>query len=169
MKAPLLHPLKTYGNSMKPIFISKDIVYYQKVPAVSLKVDDIIVVKTGSGYITHRIVYLQKKQKTISRIITKGDNNVNTETVTRLSDILGKVVLVKRNKKAFNPQDLYLFQSTLYLKEITEVTHAFDKEVINYVILKGLPLHLYFEKKHPKRLYADCDLLIHKKDLSKTF
>jgi hypothetical protein len=33
--------------------------------------------------------------------------------------------------------------------------------------LKGLPLHLYFEGEHPKRLYADCDVLVDQKDFNR--
>jgi hypothetical protein len=41
------------------------------------------------------------------------------------------------------------------------------KAKIPFIFLKGLPLHLYFGETHPRRIYADCDILIPKTALSK--
>lgn len=63
---------------------------------------------------------------------------------------------------------LYLIQSTLYFQEILKIKKTFEKENIDFVFLKGLPLHLYFEKTHPKRIYGDCDILVAKTSYIKT-
>ena len=60
-----------------------------------------------------------------------------------------------------------MIQSTLYFQEVIKIKRAFEKAKIDFVFLKGLPLYLYFEKSHPRRLYADCDVLIDKKDFHK--
>jgi hypothetical protein len=52
----------------------------------------------------------------------------------------------------------------IWNQEIIKIKRAFEEENIDFVFLKGLPLHLYYEKTHPKRIYADCDVLINKKD-----
>ncbi|MCM8788057.1 MAG: nucleotidyltransferase family protein, partial [Candidatus Omnitrophica bacterium] len=80
---------------------------------------------------------------------------------------MGKIYQVKRNGQIFNPESLYLFQSTHYFEEIVKIKNEFDRQNINYVFLKGLPLHLYFEKTHPKRIYLDCDVLVAPRDFDK--
>lgn len=62
---------------------------------------------------------------------------------------------------------VYLVQSTIYFKEIVRINRLLKKQNINFLFLKGLPLHLYYEKSYPKRIYKDCDFLIAKKDYKK--
>ena len=59
-----------------------------------------------------------------------------------------------------NLEDVYLLQSTIYFQEITKIIRKLDHQRITYVVLKGLPLYLYFQHTHPKRIYLDCDILI---------
>lgn len=56
------------------------------------------------------------------------------------------------------------FQSAVYFPEILKVKKSFEVNKIDFLFLKGLPLHLYFEKSPPGRILADCDVLIAKKD-----
>ncbi len=151
---------------MLPLLHDKDIVYYQPLKLGFLQIDDLVTVKKGPLFFTHRVIYISPK-KNKSFVITKGDNNVKIDGFTMEKNILGKVIKVKRNGKIFDPRHLYLLQSSFYLSEIILLTKTFAKNRIDYVILKGLPLHLHFEKTHPKRLYADCDILIAKKDVVK--
>jgi signal peptidase I len=162
----LLHlktlPLKSTGQSMLPILRPNDIVYFKKTPFLKIKVNDLIIFKKKNQLITHRVIYKTKKY-----LITKGDNNPNSDGKIYPKQILGRVYQIKRNGQIFKPETFYLIQSTHYFSEIIKIKKEFDKENINYVFLKGLPLHLYFEGKHPQRLYADCDVLIDKKDFQK--
>jgi len=155
-------PLKSTGQSMLPILYENDIVYFKKIPFLKIKVNDLIIFKKKNQLITHRVIYKTKKY-----LITKGDNNPNSDGKIYPREILGKVYQIKRNGQIFKPETLYLIQSTHYFSEIVKIKNEFDKENINYVFLKGLPLHLYFEGTHPKRLYADCDVLVDKKDFQK--
>jgi signal peptidase I len=155
-------PLKSTGQSMLPILRPNDIVYFKKTPFLKIKVNDLIIFKKKNQLITHRVIYKTKKY-----LITKGDNNPNCDGKIYPKQILGKVYQIKRNGQIFKPETFYLIQSTHYFSEIIKIKKEFDKENINYVFLKGLPLHLYFEGTHPKRLYADCDVLIDKKDFQK--
>jgi len=155
-------PLKSTGQSMLPILKPNDIVYFKKTPFLKIKVNDLIIFKKNNQLITHRVIYKTKKY-----LITKGDNNLNFDGKIYPKQILGKVYQIRRNGQIFKPETLYLIQSTYYFSEIVKIKNEFDKKNINYVFLKGLPLHLYFEGTHPKRLYADCDVLIDKKDFQK--
>jgi len=154
--------LKSQGESMLPILRENDIIYFKKISFSEIKVNDLIIFKKKNQLITHRVIYKTKKY-----LITKGDNNPNSDGKIYPKQILGRVYQIKRNGQIFKPDTLYLIQSTHYFSEIVKIKNEFDKEKINYVFLKGLPLHLYFEGTHPKRLYADCDVLIDKKDFQK--
>jgi len=156
-------PLKSQGSSMFPILQPNDTIYFKKIPFSNIKVNDLLVFKKKNQLITHRVIYKTKKY-----LITKGDNNPNCDGKIYPKQVVGKVYQIKRNGQIFKPETLYLIQSTHYFSEIVKIKNEFDKENINYVFLKGLPLHLYFESSHPQRLYADCDVLVDKKDFEKT-
>lgn len=149
--------LKSYGTSMFPLLQPEDIIYYDKLPYKNIDVNDIIIGKKNTHLFTHRIIY-----KTESYVITKGDNNLASDGKIYVKQIIAKAYQLKRNKKIINPESLYLVQSTLYFQEIVKIKRAFEKEKINFVFLKGLPLHLYYEETHPRRFYLDCDILIKK-------
>lgn len=162
IKSQQSFPLKSQGQSMFPILQENDIVYFKKTSFSKIKVNDLIVFQKKNQIICHRVIY-----KTQKYIITKGDNSPKSDGKIYPKQILGKVYQVKRNGQIFKPETLYLIQSTHYFSEIVKIKNAFDREKVNYVFLKGLPLHLYYEGKHPQRIYADCDVLIDKKDFEK--
>jgi len=155
-------PLKSQGQSMQPILFDNDIVYFKKTAFSKIKVNDLIVFYQKKQIICHRVVY-----KTNRFLITKGDNVLLPDGKVYPRQILGRVYQIKRNGQLFDPQTLYLIQSTHYFNEIVKIKNEFDRQKINYLFLKGLPLHLYFEGEHPKRLYADCDVLVDKKDFNR--
>ena len=155
-------PLKAQGTSMIPLFQSNDVICFKKINFNLLKINDIIVIQLKNNFVTHRVIY-----KTDNYLITKGDNNPYSDGKIYPRQIIGKVTKVKRDRKEFDPNQIYLLQSSLYFQEVVKIKNAFEKEKIDFVFLKGLPLHLYFEKTHPKRVYADCDVLINKKDFQK--
>ncbi|MBP9718984.1 MAG: signal peptidase I [Candidatus Levybacteria bacterium] len=154
--------LPAFGNSMYPFFISGDILSIQPISLAEIKVNDFITFLQKNVFITHRVIYIPPSKK---YILTKGDANHEPDKKVFPEKIIGKVMKIHRNGKTFLSDTLYHLQSLLYLKEINKVNTIFQKNNINFVFLKGLPLHLYFEKKIPQRLYADCDILIDKKDI----
>ncbi len=154
--------LKSFGNSMYPILQSGDILYYKNTRGNDICTNDIVMVRKGGRVLTHRLIY--KKNKTI---ITKGDNNLISDGKIYPRNIIAKANKIKRNGQIFDFESLYLLQSTFYFQEIVKITNAFKKGKVNFVILKGLPLHLYYENNHPRRLYLDCDVLISKKEFSR--
>ncbi|HVZ11820.1 MAG TPA: nucleotidyltransferase family protein [Patescibacteria group bacterium] len=171
---------KSFGQSMMPLLHDGDIVHLKKKDFSKISINDIICVRmtrgirTASGphpnlllqgegeFFTHRVIY-----KTQKYIITRGDNNLLSDGKIYPKNIIGTVNKIQRESNIFDINDLYLMQSTLYFREIVKVKKALEKEKIDYVILKGLPIHLFYEGEHPKRLYADCDLLISKSKYQK--
>ena len=151
--------IKTFGDSMFPLLQDGDIVLIKKVKFLKIKVNDIVCFKRKNHLVTHRVVY-----KTTKYTITKGDNNPFSDGKIRPDKILGRVASIKRDGQNLNIEDIYLFQSSIYFEEIKRIVRILSKEKINFVILKGLPLHLFLEKKHPRRIYADCDILVARND-----
>lgn len=148
---------------MLPILQPGDWLYFKKMSYRNFKVDDIVLVRTRfHNYFVHRMLYKSKKYA-----VTKGDNNLFTDGKINPKRIIAKVTKIKRGNHILLPTSLYLVQSSYYLNEIIKIKDEFDGSHINYVFLKGLPIHLYFEKSHPKRVYADCDILVDEKDATK--
>jgi len=136
--------LKSQGSSMLPLLQANDVIYYRQTTFSRCKTNDLIMAKKNGQLFTHRVIYKTKKY-----LITKGDNNLQSDGKIYPRQIIAKVYQIKRNGKIFHPENLYLFQSTLYFQEIVKIKRAFEKEKIDFVFLKGLPLHLYFKGKHP--------------------
>ncbi len=153
--------LKAEGNSMLPVLHSGDVVFYRKTSLKGIKVNDLVLIKKNNKLFTHRVIY-----KAVF-LITKGDNNPESDGKIYPRQIIGKVVKVKRDGREFDPNQIYLLQSSLYFQEIIKIKFLFEKQNIDFVFLKGLPLHLYYEGEHPRRIYADCDVLVNKNDFQR--
>ncbi len=147
---------------MLPILQPGDIVYLKQADFRQAAVDEILLVLKGGQAFIHRVIY-----KTGRYLVTRGDNNPQCDGRVYPRNIIGRTYLVKRQGQAFDPESLYLIQSTLYFPEIVKVKRAFEEAGIEFVFLKGLPLHLYYRRTHPRRVFADCDILIDKKDFPK--
>lgn len=154
--------LQADGESMLPLLHPKDLVNYQKIRFPKIKTNDLILVFKNNLAFTHRVIY-----KTDKYLISKGDNNLESDGKINPNQIIGKVTSVKRKNTIIDPEMIYLIQSSIYFKEIVKIVDAFKKNNISYVFLKGLPIHLYYEKTHPRRIYQDADVLIDKKDYEK--
>lgn len=157
-----LFSMRAEGGSMLPILYPKDLIFFKKTSFQQCRTNDIIIFKKQSQFLTHRVIYKSK-----SHLITKGDNNQQSDGKIPPKQIIGKAYQIKRNKIIINPDNIYLMQSTLYFGEIIKIKRLFNGAHIDFVLLKGLPLHLYYEKTHPKRTYADCDVLVNKNDFQK--
>ncbi|MDO8269572.1 MAG: signal peptidase I [Candidatus Levybacteria bacterium] len=163
LKSAISHgEIKTFGDSMFPLLRDGDVVSIKKTIYSQIKVNDIVCFRQKNNLVTHRVVY-----KTATYIIAKGDNNPFSDGKVRPDKILGRVNAIKRDGQSLNIDDFYLFQSSIYFGEIKRIVGILSKEKNDIVLLKGLPLHLYLEKKHPRRIYADCDILVAKKDASR--
>lgn len=154
-------PIKSSGNSMEPLLYDGDVIYIEKIKKNLIDINNILLIKKGQLFI-HRVIYKNRRY-----LITKGDNNSLSDGKIKPNQILGRVFKIKRGKNFYKLDDIYLIQSGYYLKEIIKIKNLFEKNGIKYVFLKGLPLHLFFEGTHPKRLYFDCDILVDRKNLTK--
>ncbi|OGK64551.1 hypothetical protein A2313_00880 [Candidatus Roizmanbacteria bacterium RIFOXYB2_FULL_41_10] len=152
----------TQGLSMLPLIAPGSTIYYKKTTFSRLKIDDLVLYRQGSEFVCHRVVY-----KTARYLIAKGDNNLDSDGRIYPSQVVGKLTKVKCGRGIITPESVYLMQSSHYFKEINQINQVFSQAQLDYLFLKGLPLHLYFERSHPRRFYADCDVLIDGADLPK--
>ncbi len=148
---------------MYPLLQPNDLLYLKKEKFTNIKISDSVLVKKNRHIFVHSVIYKTKKY-----LITRGINNLLSDGLIYPKQIIGKVYQMKRKDRLFDPYKSFIFQSGVYFQEIVRIKDAFEYEKINFLILKGLPLHLYFEGSYPRRIYADCDLLINKNDWEKT-
>lgn len=150
---------------MLPLLHPGDIVYVKKTEISKIKEDDIIFIYKNKRPMIHRVIYIVNDcNKKIQYLITKGDNNANSDGKIYSSNIYGLVYQIKQQNQILKMDDLYMIQSSFYLNEILKIKKAFEKNKIDFLFLKGLPLHFRYEKKYPRRLFADCDILCSGKD-----
>lgn len=155
--------IKAKGISMTPLILDNSEVVVKKKNFSSIKVDDIVAFHSHGNIIVHRVVY-----KASNYIIPKGDNSSVNDGRIKPEQLLGEVVSVRYKNIRYDINDYYLMQSSIYTREIKDVMRELDGENIEYVFLKGLPLYLHLQGEHPRRIYADCDVLVRKKDINKT-
>jgi len=86
--------LQSEGNSMFPILRSGDVVEYSTCSFLTLKINDIVLIKKKGVMIAHRVIY-----KHPSYVITKGDNNLLHDGNIYPNKVIAKAVQVKRNNK----------------------------------------------------------------------
>ena len=166
-KSPSFFSVQAQGNSMYPLLQDKDTVEYIQMPFRKIKLNDIILVYVDNILMTHRVIY-----KTKTTCITRGDNNATADTIIQKGRVLAKVVRFKRKGVWYGIQAVYLAQSALYLHEIQKLETVLQFQRIPHVFLKGVLISLRYEGAIPKRIYADCDILVQRNDykiIEKTF
>lgn len=142
--------------------LPNDILYFKKVPFKTIKTNDLIVIKKRETF-AHKVIYRQEKY-----LITRGNNNTISDGEIYPDQIIGKIYKIRRGNSIIDIEDTYLIQSTQYFQEIVKTKHVLEKENIDFIFLKGLPIHLFYEKYHPRRIYVVCDVLIDKRDDEKS-
>lgn len=149
-------------NSMLPLFHIGDTLYYEKTNFKKIYVNDVILVNKNSALFSHRVIYKAK-----SYLITKGDNSLDSDARILSRHVKGIIKAAMRNRIMLNPENIYLFQTTAYLQELLKINNNFQIENVRFVYLKGIPIHLYYKKTFPRRLYLDCDILIERNNFDR--
>lgn len=147
--------LKVEGTSMLPILRPDDVLSLEKTTFAQIRENDVALIIKGKQPMIHRVIY-----KTKNYLVTRGDHRMVSDGRIKPTQVYAKVVGVKRGTLQFRLEDYYLIQSSRYFKEIAALCNTFVTHNIDFVILKGLPLHLYFEGAHPRRIFADFDVLV---------
>lgn len=90
--------LRVSGKSMHPLMRGGDPIQIEKCDPKELFIGDIITFKKDGLYVTHRVLWLTKKGNGI-RLITKGDNEINTDPPVLPLSVLGKVAFIERGNR----------------------------------------------------------------------
>lgn len=143
---------------MWPLLKPREVVTFKKTTLPEVKINDIVLAKNKGHYFVHRVVF-----KSGGIIVTRGDNNLKSDGIVK--SVIAKATGTKINGKIVDIDNIYFWQSSLYLQEIIKINRIFHRKKVDFVYLKGLPIHLYFEGRHPRRIYSDCDILIDENDL----
>lgn len=151
--------------SMWPLISPHDQINEIK-PQTTYDIDDIVVFRQDDLLIAHRIIYFSITSSGIE-YITQGDNNRQADSRIKKTQILGKVISIKRNNKVVSIESFYKKQSRNYLREYKRFELEAKKLKLPYIILKGIPIYLKYTKGYPRHYIYDLDILIHPKDLSK--
>lgn len=81
--------LNVISGSMSPNIPINTVVIIKKIPFNEIRVGDVVTYKVGSTNVTHRVVEIDKNNKTLS---TKGDNSSNIDKNISEKMIQGVVV-----------------------------------------------------------------------------
>ena len=150
------------GIKSTSILQDEDIVYFKKTNFSQIKTDDIIMTKKRGNTSIAKVIY-----RTNKFLITKGASENHEDPKIYKNQVIGKATHIRRRNSQFDINHYYLFRSSIYLQEIIKVNRALQSTNVDFLFLKGLPLHLYFEKTYPKRIYRDCDILVDKKQFNR--
>ncbi len=154
--------MRARGNSMYPLLQDGDYIEYIYSPFKNIRLSDLILVYADDILMTHRVIY-----KKSTSCITRGDNNPTADTLVQKGRVLAKVIRFRRKGAWHNIQDVYLTQSIIYLQEIQKLEILLRINKLPHVFLKGVLVSLLYEGSIPKRIYADCDILIKRNDARK--
>ena len=84
--APLAFTVR--GHSMEPAIRDGHVVQVEPVPASEIRVGDVVVFWTGTGYVVHRVREIRR-----GRLWTKGDANARRDTFWVMPDkVVGRVI-----------------------------------------------------------------------------
>ena len=90
--------LRVWGKSMYPLIRQGDSIRLEKCTVGTLAIGDIITFKKDGNYFTHRLVWTTKRANGI-RLITKGDNEINTDPPVSPVSVVGKVASIQRGNR----------------------------------------------------------------------
>lgn len=98
----------TSNFSMFPFLNRGDTLSVKNVKLQDLKKGDIIVFKNSKNLCVHRYVGMQKKDNGSMALIAKGDNICYFDRLPISEEqLIGKVILIKRNKKIINLESAF--------------------------------------------------------------
>jgi len=92
--------LRVSGKSMCPLIRQGDSIRIERCAPEVLGIGDIITFKRGGTYYTHRLLRTVTRDS-VTRLMTKGDNEVNVDPPVSPAQILGRVVVIQGGNRTF--------------------------------------------------------------------
>jgi signal peptidase I len=143
--------LRVSGKSMHPLIRHGDSIRIVKCAPGLLAIGDIITFKKKGIYFTHRVLWKTKKGNRIT-LITKGDNEINTDSPVSPNHILGKAVAIGRaNRKLHLETPYWRFVNrllgTFFLVEAASIL------VYRFTVSRFYPFRTFLAKSKPSLRY----------------
>jgi signal peptidase I len=84
------------SSSMTPTIVPGDDLSVSSVPSDQLHIGDIVLFEREGDWIAHRLISLAHKDG-LTRVVTRGDNAIGSDQPAPVSDVLGRVVEIRRD------------------------------------------------------------------------
>jgi signal peptidase I len=90
--------LRVSGDSMHPLIRQGDSIRIERCALEILGIGDIITFKRDGAYYTHRLLRIVTRGSA-TRVMTKGDNEVNADPPVSPDQILGRVAVIRKKNR----------------------------------------------------------------------
>ena len=149
------------GFSMMPLIKQGADIYVLQTKFNSLRINEIIVFWKNEKLVAHRIIYKNNRY-----LITKGDNSPVSDGKVAPRQIVGRVYKINDKPLVTGWKTYTLPIWDVLLKEISVLGEELDKNDIDYVVLEGFPLNLYYRNRdwHAQNNKFTCQILINSTD-----
>lgn len=139
--------IKAKGSSMTPLISPGDsLVIYKEGENISVSWSDIIVFLYQGELIAHRVILLLPH-----RIITKGDNTFQIESLYSKKGIVGKVIIVKKKFKNIYFNKTWTQLTQYYLTFFSLISFTLPFVIYRCILfifgIRGFFIWLTLEKK----------------------
>jgi signal peptidase I len=94
------HSLPVVGGSMLPLLQEGD--WVRVIPAQAAQVGQIVVFQQSGGLLIHRVIHVKVDQNGNKVLFTKGDRVRLPDLPLKPSEMLGRVVAIRRGQKELN-------------------------------------------------------------------
>lgn len=150
------------SNNQLGFLLPGDVVYFEKKKTTHLLIGDVILVEERKELSMRKTIYISERF-----VLAEGQSKDDIRKKILPKHIVGKAEFLKRDGQKVRFESFYQYRTLLYFQEIIKVKNELTKNAINFLFLKGIPIHLYYEGTYPKRVFRDCDILIHAADYQK--
>jgi signal peptidase I len=86
------------GSSMHPTIRDGDLITVKPVSPADVRVGDIVLCRYGSRALVHRVVAVKGADSAVMEFVLKGDSSSSCDKPVPATDLMGKVVDVKRER-----------------------------------------------------------------------
>jgi signal peptidase len=94
------------GSSMHPTIRHDDLITVEPVAPAELKSGEIILYRSKSGFIAHRIVNIEERNGSGLTFFLRGDAATACDAPVKPEQVLGKVVCLERSHRPIDPYSL---------------------------------------------------------------
>ncbi len=148
-------------NNQLGFLLPGDVIYFKKKTG-HLLIGDVILIEEKKELSIRKTVYISERY-----VLAEGQSKKDIRRKILPKHIIGKADFLIRDGQKIVLEDIYKYRAFLYMKEAIKITKELKISNIEFVFLKGIPIHMYYERTYPKRIFRDCDILIQANNFKK--